>query len=137
VVTFSLATQDSAAVFDARGLHETAERCTSIFDIPVSLPSSQSGRKRPIFISQISYILFASLTKNVVIIRRRFGSQTRRQKIAVRLQTRQSQPIGTTLALSSPRRLFLVVDPQMEVEVSIGHAVCNRRCNERCDGCRQ
>jgi len=73
----------------------------------------------------------------VVIIRRRFGSQTRRQKIAVCLQTRQSQPIGTTLALSSPRRLFLVVDPQMEVEVSIGHAVCNRRCNERGDVCRQ
>ncbi len=36
-----------------------------------------------------------------------------------------------------PRRLFLVVDPQMEVEVSIDHAVCNRRCNEQGDGCRQ
>lgn len=50
---------------------------------------------------------------------------------------RQSQPIGTTLALSSPRRLFLVVDPQMEVEVSIDHAVCNCRCNGQGDGRRQ
>jgi hypothetical protein len=71
-----------------------------IYDNPVAWPSFRWRRKLPIFISHFSYILFASPAKNVVIIRRRYGSQTRRQKIAECLQTRQSQPIGTTLALS-------------------------------------